>query len=736
MVDMELQILILNGREQILGSLNPDIVDITETNQYGGIKTIEIVHPLYDGENDYDYDSLLTQGNKIWRNQTVDGEACLYILNSEKEKDIDTLTMTAEDVLVELNDCGVVESSSATPITINAAQLTTWFGNWFTIGTFETPIGKNTISFTGTLTRMMLLRLIEEETGNIFVTRYEYNPDTNIIHRYLDFKRSIGVEHLTPLEIGENTDKIEIATNEDDTFRSIVPIIKDSESSGATAATVKTSQVMADFKALAVNVGQSIPMIIEKQQTEMAAADPYTGNKLEKTVAVWNAPFKKDAGSWEVYLAAPYPASYNNIYNKEGSATLARKIGTVETSETNKYVIYNLCALKLMDKKDPHLSIEATVHDLQELPGGNLPYNCGDIVHIRLPNREGVITSRVEKTEKNPRETGSSKITIGNVVSAGTYTSRSDLSRPAGLDTPTLSKIYEQIAAVSSSIRGIADSRINSLFPGLIDTPIQLSSGGNWFSKHPNIATGSDYLQDTSGVQGQGATVTSSTDWAFEGSRSFKVVTNGSIPYECLVAPSTNMMPTQPGEKRYTSAWVKGSGTVYIQIDWRNSAGSRVGGVSGVATTLSSTPQLLSVSGTAPAGTVYATMKVATTTTQAITYYVDKIRLSDSEMTVVDEFNSSSSYTGRTTFNNGFMLEWGKTSITFTEAGSLSTSVSFTNEFAYPPMVLTQVYTGAPNIRMASASDITTTGCNIFGYSTGAITMNIGWLAVGKRKGY
>lgn len=736
MVDMELQILILNGREQILGSLNPDIVDITETNQYGGIKTIEIVHPLYDGENDYDYDSLLTQGNKIWRNQTVDGEACLYILNSEKEKDIDTLTMTAEDVLVELNDCGVVESSSATPITINAAQLTTWFGNWFTIGTFETPIGKNTISFTGTLTRMMLLRLIEEETGNIFVTRYEYNPDTNIIHRYLDFKRSIGVEHLTPIEIGENTDKIEIATNEDDTFRSIVPIIKDSESSGATAATVKTSQVMADFKALAVDVGQSIPMIIEKQQTEMAAADPYTGNKLEKTVAVWNAPFKKDAGSWEVYLAAPYPASYNNIYNKEGSATLARKIGTVETSETNKYVIYNLCALKLMDKKDPHLSIEATVHDLQELPGGNLPYNCGDIVHIRLPNREGVITSRVEKTEKNPRETGSSKITIGNVVSAGTYTSRSDLSRPAGLDTPTLSKIYEQIAAVSSSIRGIADSRINSLFPGLIDTPIQLSSGGNWFSKHPNIATGSDYLQDTSGVQGQGATVTSSTDWAFEGSRSFKVVTNGSIPYECLVAPSTNMMPTQPGEKRYTSAWVKGSGTVYIQIDWRNSAGSRVGGVSGVATTLSSTPQLLSVSGTAPAGTVYATMKVATTTTQAITYYVDKIRLSDSEMTVVDEFNSSSSYTGKTTFNNGFMLEWGKTSITFTGAGTLSTSVSFTNEFAYPPMVLTQVYTGAPNIRMASASDITTTGCNIFGYSTGAITMNIGWLAVGKRKGY
>lgn len=270
------------------------------------------------------------------------------------------------------------------------------------------------------------------------------------------------------------------------------------------------------------------------------------------------------------------------------------------------------------------------------------------------------------------------------------------------------------------------------------ETTLQLASEGNWFSKYPNVATGSDYLQNTKGVaRSNSATITSSTDWAFEGSRSFKVVTSGVGGDEGLMTDVAGyMMPTMPGEKRYTSAWVKGSGTVVIQLIWRNSAGSWIGSATGVATTLSSTPQLLSVSGTAPAGTVYATMKVLVTGTQAITYYVDKIRLSDSEMTVVDEFNSSASYTGRTTFNNGFMLEWGRASITFTEAGTLSTSVSFTNEFAYPPMVLTQVYTGAPNIRMASASDITTTGCNIFGYSTAATNMAIGWLAVGKRKGY
>jgi len=110
------------------------------------------------------------------------------------------------------------------------------------------------------------------------------------------------------------------------------------------------------------------------------------------------------------------------------------------------------------------------------------------------------------------------------------------------------------------------DSRINSLVPGMIDdkvnnTILELASAGNWLSRYPNIATGSDYLQTTEGVGSDStATVTSSTDWAFHGSRSFKVVTSGANNYEGIRIPDslTDGMPTAPGENRTVSAWVKG----------------------------------------------------------------------------------------------------------------------------------------------------------------------------------
>ena len=49
------------------------------------------------------------------------------------------------------------------------------------------------ISITGTINRMTLLRQIEEETGNIFVTRYEKDTINNTIHRYLDFLNPINI---------------------------------------------------------------------------------------------------------------------------------------------------------------------------------------------------------------------------------------------------------------------------------------------------------------------------------------------------------------------------------------------------------------------------------------------------------------------------------------------------------------------------------------------------------------
>jgi len=178
------------------------------------------------------------------------------------------------------------------------------------------------------------------------------------------------------------------------------------------------------------------------------------------------------------------------------------------------------------------------------------------------------------------------------------------------------------------------DGRINSLVPGMIDdkvnnTILELASAGNWLSRYPNIATGSDYLQTTEGVGSDStATVTSSTDWAFHGSRSFKVVTSGANNYEGIRIPDslTDGMPTAPGENRTVSAWVKGSGTVMIQLGFRNSSGGLVQGNNGTAVTLSSTPQKLSLTKTAPANTALTAMKILTTgSIQAVTFYVDKI---------------------------------------------------------------------------------------------------------------
>lgn len=178
------------------------------------------------------------------------------------------------------------------------------------------------------------------------------------------------------------------------------------------------------------------------------------------------------------------------------------------------------------------------------------------------------------------------------------------------------------------------DGRINSLVPGMINdkvnnTILELASAGNWLSRYPNIATGSDYLQTTTGVAGEGATVTSSTDWAFTGNRSFKVLTDGLNNYEGIRVPnsSTDGMPTGPGESRTVSAWVKGNGTVLILLFFRNSSGGIVQGNYGSVVSLSDTPQKLSLTKTAPANTAFTTMKILTSGAepQAVTFYVDKI---------------------------------------------------------------------------------------------------------------
>lgn len=440
---MDIDILVLNNDETIIGWLNPSLVDITEYNDDSGLQNIKLTHPVNDDTKN-DYDSWLEHGNKIWISETEDLKSCLYVINAEKTVDQDDIIITAEEVLVELNNLEPIENSDADPITINSTQLNTWFGDLFNIETIETGNKANTTSFTGTINPMALLRQIEKDTGNYFITRYEKDTSSNVIHRYLDFKQSLGVTHDVPIEIGENTDKIELEINEEDTYTAIAPIIKCSDNA-VTTDTVTAAEILSNFKSLTVNIGDNIPMIIEKKE-----------DGTEVVTAYWNAPFKKDAGSYKVYSTDYTKSNYTHIRKKEASSSVLNKTGNIETSETNKYVIYNLCALALMDKQDPVLNITAEVKDLRRLQGIESSYCAGDTVYVRLPHRSGLVESKVTDTEKNPRLIGESKITIGNDVTRS-YQAQNSIAR-SGMDTVTLSSIYSELGTLNNNLTNKIDS--------------------------------------------------------------------------------------------------------------------------------------------------------------------------------------------------------------------------------------------------------------------------------------
>ena len=193
----ELNIKILNKNETtLLGLLHPNYAQVSETNEQKGLRTIQIIHPLTDDNNkdlSY-YADLLNHGNKVYRENTGDGNSCLYVLLEDKEIDSNgnTVTITAEEVATELSMLPPKRFNMTTAVTITNSVLTSYFGDLFTIGTVTA--GK-TFLYSGTKGIMDLLREIETQTGCEFQFRYEYDADNDVIHRYLDFLLKIGKNH-------------------------------------------------------------------------------------------------------------------------------------------------------------------------------------------------------------------------------------------------------------------------------------------------------------------------------------------------------------------------------------------------------------------------------------------------------------------------------------------------------------------------------------------------------------
>ena len=202
-----ISIVVLNNDEEFLQFLDPELCQLTETQTIDGLKTLEVEYYFQDAKEDKE---LFKLGNKIWIQGDVNLSDCLYVINTSVKQSVfkdNSFTFEAEEILVELNYTPLVShtelgqscfmtktTNDQLTVRIDWNSLNNWFGEYFNIGVVQDCLTETVqyVPFTGTMTRMQLLRKIEEETGNIFCTRYEKDILDNTIHRYLDFLNPIN----------------------------------------------------------------------------------------------------------------------------------------------------------------------------------------------------------------------------------------------------------------------------------------------------------------------------------------------------------------------------------------------------------------------------------------------------------------------------------------------------------------------------------------------------------------
>ena len=230
-------IIALDNKENFIRFLDPTRCDIHETHKKGGLRSLDFKYTFQDLQKDKE---LFKLGNKIWISQDTNIRDCLYVCNTSVKEDIfkdNCLTVELEEVLVELNNTPLVYHTELTTdngfktkttngqfvVKVDYNALNYFFGDYFNMGVIQNCLSDvaSWIGFTGSMTRMGLLRKIEEETGNVFVTRYEKDELDNTVHRYLDF--------LNPINSNKNW-TLNLEYDFQDTT-SLTPIVPDLNSS-------------------------------------------------------------------------------------------------------------------------------------------------------------------------------------------------------------------------------------------------------------------------------------------------------------------------------------------------------------------------------------------------------------------------------------------------------------------------------------------------------------------------
>lgn len=104
----ELNLAVLNPQEEVLGFLDADVLELEEENELGELRRISFTHPLRrdDGTNYPDLTTtLLVHGNKIWRQNTSDGDSCLYVIMDDivTNPEDGTVKVVADEAAAELS---------------------------------------------------------------------------------------------------------------------------------------------------------------------------------------------------------------------------------------------------------------------------------------------------------------------------------------------------------------------------------------------------------------------------------------------------------------------------------------------------------------------------------------------------------------------------------------------------------------------------------------------------------
>lgn len=259
------------------------------------------------------------------------------------------------------------------------------------------PVLPKNIFLGGYLSPMMILREIEAEAGVEFSFRYEYDPTTGVINRYLEAGALVGESVDVVLDPLYDFSEFQIVEDEGEYFSQCAPVMKEASDPSKLPAMV---DAFSKYKTLSISQGSSVRRRVDTGE----AGHPVN---LGSTTA----PYSKSGGSMLV-TGTDTVADYRTIYKPDGSV-VSGKTGYVESGSDNEYNVYWDVVDKLREVNTPAVKVEGRVKmsSLKDL-GVNL--KVGDRVQVKLPWTTDTVELRVEKTVKNSFDSSGFTVELGN----------------------------------------------------------------------------------------------------------------------------------------------------------------------------------------------------------------------------------------------------------------------------------------------------------------------------------